>query len=59
MFDPSEGHMFEISNGEDTVYADDAEAAFVAYHQLHRDRGIMGTNVSIRNLVTGRIICVS
>lgn len=51
--------MFEITNGDDTAYADDAEAAFVAYHQLHRDRGIMDTHVSIKNLETGKFVCNS
>lgn len=44
-----------LSNG-DRAEAEDAEAAFVAYHQLHRDAGLMGTRVMIINQETERII---
>jgi hypothetical protein len=44
-----------VSNG-DEAEAEDAEAAFVAYHQLHRDTGLMGTRLMIINQETERIV---
>jgi len=45
-----------IESGKGTMYADTAEAAFAAYHQMHRDIGIKGTRVGIRNLITEKVI---
>lgn len=48
--------MFEIHNGDDTAYADTVGGAYLAYWTLHKERGIQGTKVQIKNLQTNKIV---
>lgn len=48
--------MFEIFNGDDTAYANTVEGAYKAYWTLHKERGIQGTKVQIKNLKTNKIV---
>jgi hypothetical protein len=49
--------LFKIKiTGGDECFATSPESAFAAYYQLKRDRGIMGTKATIKNLVTGKVV---